>query len=191
MFCVCARVFVARKRKLKSWEENDYYDSDDDTFLDRTGSGEAMCYLLLYLHTLIRIPAVTWIAVYCSFVLWHVGKHEELTVQICECVWCFHRQQTEQIDQSTSSIALFLISFQLSASCGMVKGADKVFHIEEIWERKILIDHCNHAVYLCIHAKWSTWVNLELECSWPMHILIFGVQITVLGSLGLHVCRPS
>ena len=59
MFHVCARVFVARKRKLKSWEENDYYDSDDDTFLDRTGSGEAMCYLLLYLHTLIQIPAVT------------------------------------------------------------------------------------------------------------------------------------
>ena len=40
--CVCVHVFVARKRKLKNWEENDYYDSDDDTFLDRTGSGEAM-----------------------------------------------------------------------------------------------------------------------------------------------------
>ena len=40
--CVCVHVFVARKRKLKNWEENDYYDSDDDTFLDRTGSGETM-----------------------------------------------------------------------------------------------------------------------------------------------------
>ncbi|RZC32408.1 kanadaptin [Asbolus verrucosus] len=30
----------SRKRKPKNWEENDYYDSDDDTFLDRTGSIE-------------------------------------------------------------------------------------------------------------------------------------------------------
>nr|XP_022905250.1 kanadaptin [Onthophagus taurus]XP_022905251.1 kanadaptin [Onthophagus taurus]XP_022905252.1 kanadaptin [Onthophagus taurus]XP_022905253.1 kanadaptin [Onthophagus taurus] len=27
----------SRKRKAKNWEENDFYDSDDDTFLDRTG----------------------------------------------------------------------------------------------------------------------------------------------------------
>ncbi|CAH1173882.1 unnamed protein product [Phaedon cochleariae] len=30
----------SRKRKVKNWEENDFYDSDDDTFLDRTGSIE-------------------------------------------------------------------------------------------------------------------------------------------------------
>ncbi|KAJ8952713.1 hypothetical protein NQ318_021031 [Aromia moschata] len=30
----------SRKRKAKNWEENDYYDSDDDTFLDRTGAIE-------------------------------------------------------------------------------------------------------------------------------------------------------
>lgn len=30
----------SRKRKAKNWEENDYYDSDDDTFLDRTGTVE-------------------------------------------------------------------------------------------------------------------------------------------------------
>ncbi|XP_044262562.1 kanadaptin [Tribolium madens] len=30
----------SRKRKPKNWEENDYYDSDDDTFLDRTGAIE-------------------------------------------------------------------------------------------------------------------------------------------------------
>ncbi|XP_054834649.1 kanadaptin [Eublepharis macularius] len=28
---------VSRKRKAKNWEEEDFYDSDDDTFLDRTG----------------------------------------------------------------------------------------------------------------------------------------------------------
>ncbi|XP_070577176.1 kanadaptin-like [Ptychodera flava] len=27
----------SKKRKTKNWEEEDYYDSDDDTFLDRTG----------------------------------------------------------------------------------------------------------------------------------------------------------
>lgn len=30
----------SRKRKAKNWEENDYYDSDEDTFLDRTGTIE-------------------------------------------------------------------------------------------------------------------------------------------------------
>ncbi|NXJ97430.1 NADAP protein, partial [Corythaixoides concolor] len=28
---------VSRKRKSKNWEDEDFYDSDDDTFLDRTG----------------------------------------------------------------------------------------------------------------------------------------------------------
>ncbi|XP_064220025.1 kanadaptin isoform X1 [Aotus nancymaae] len=28
---------VSRKRKVKNWEDEDFYDSDDDTFLDRTG----------------------------------------------------------------------------------------------------------------------------------------------------------
>ncbi|NXS29141.1 NADAP protein, partial [Pomatostomus ruficeps] len=31
---------VSRKRKLKNWEDEDFYDSDDDTFLDRTGAVE-------------------------------------------------------------------------------------------------------------------------------------------------------
>ncbi|XP_035228641.1 kanadaptin-like [Stegodyphus dumicola] len=30
----------SRQRKKKKWEENDYYDSDEDTFLDRTGTIE-------------------------------------------------------------------------------------------------------------------------------------------------------
>lgn len=30
----------SRKRKLKNWEDEDYYDSDEDTFLDRTGTIE-------------------------------------------------------------------------------------------------------------------------------------------------------
>lgn len=30
----------ARKRKAKNWEAEDYYDSDEDNFLDRTGSVE-------------------------------------------------------------------------------------------------------------------------------------------------------
>lgn len=33
-------VLESRKRKAKNWEENDYYDSDEDTFLDRTGTIE-------------------------------------------------------------------------------------------------------------------------------------------------------
>ena len=30
----------SKKRKAKDWEADDYYDSDDDTFLDRTGTVE-------------------------------------------------------------------------------------------------------------------------------------------------------
>lgn len=30
----------SRKRRARDWEENDYYDSDEDTFLDRTGTIE-------------------------------------------------------------------------------------------------------------------------------------------------------
>ncbi|NWR31264.1 NADAP protein, partial [Tachuris rubrigastra] len=31
---------VSRKRRSKNWEDEDFYDSDDDTFLDRTGAVE-------------------------------------------------------------------------------------------------------------------------------------------------------
>ena len=31
---------LAHKRKKRNWEENDYYDSDEDTFLDRTGTSK-------------------------------------------------------------------------------------------------------------------------------------------------------
>lgn len=30
----------SRKRKQKNWEADDFYDSDEDTFLDRTGTIE-------------------------------------------------------------------------------------------------------------------------------------------------------
>ena len=29
---------AARERKIKRWEEDDFYDSDEDEFLDRTGT---------------------------------------------------------------------------------------------------------------------------------------------------------
>ncbi|XP_061172890.1 kanadaptin-like [Saccostrea echinata] len=35
-----AATHESRKRKKKNWEEDDFYDSDDDTFLDRTGDIE-------------------------------------------------------------------------------------------------------------------------------------------------------
>lgn len=40
MMPFCPGHSVSRKRKKKNWEEEDFYDSDDDTFLDRTGMVE-------------------------------------------------------------------------------------------------------------------------------------------------------
>lgn len=39
IFILNAPYFIveSRKRKEKNWEEEDFYDSDDDNFLDRTG----------------------------------------------------------------------------------------------------------------------------------------------------------
>ena len=37
---ICFLIAEARKRKTRNWEEQDFYDSDDDNFLDRTGSVE-------------------------------------------------------------------------------------------------------------------------------------------------------
>ena len=33
-------ILESRKKKAKNWEEDDFYDSDDDSFLDRTGDIE-------------------------------------------------------------------------------------------------------------------------------------------------------
>uniref|UniRef100_A0A0L8GLK9 Uncharacterized protein n=1 Tax=Octopus bimaculoides TaxID=37653 RepID=A0A0L8GLK9_OCTBM len=38
--CMNENCSESRKRKKKNWEENDFYDSDEDTFLDRTGTIE-------------------------------------------------------------------------------------------------------------------------------------------------------
>lgn len=34
------RIAESRKKKSKNWEDDDFYDSDEDTFLDRTGTIE-------------------------------------------------------------------------------------------------------------------------------------------------------
>lgn len=34
------RSIESRKKKSRNWEEEDYYDSDEDNFLDRTGTVE-------------------------------------------------------------------------------------------------------------------------------------------------------
>lgn len=39
-FILINSIIEARKRKTRNWEAEDYYDSDEDNFLDRTGSIE-------------------------------------------------------------------------------------------------------------------------------------------------------
>ena len=36
-------IHAGHQRKVKNWEENDYYDSDEDSFLDRTGQCAFPC----------------------------------------------------------------------------------------------------------------------------------------------------
>lgn len=80
---------MSRKRKKKNWEDEDYYDSDDDTFLDRTGTVEkkrqermkkagkieerpetyeslVQKHLLLFIHTIEKTLCLDWIHLYCS-----------------------------------------------------------------------------------------------------------------------------
>lgn len=33
-------IIESRRKKARNWEEEDYYDSDEDNFLDRTGTVE-------------------------------------------------------------------------------------------------------------------------------------------------------
>jgi len=40
-FIITYYILESRKRKEKNWEEEDFYDSDDDNFLDRTGDIDA------------------------------------------------------------------------------------------------------------------------------------------------------
>lgn len=40
----------SRKRKERDWSADDFYDSDDDTFLDRTGSVERKRKLRMQKH---------------------------------------------------------------------------------------------------------------------------------------------
>ena len=37
----------SKKHKEKNWEENDFYDSDEDSFLDRTGSGQCLIHIFV------------------------------------------------------------------------------------------------------------------------------------------------
>ena len=35
--------YIGRKKVVKNWEEDDFYSSDEDTFLDRTGISMYVC----------------------------------------------------------------------------------------------------------------------------------------------------
>ena len=56
----CSQVFLltGHKRKAKTLEENDYYDSDEDNFLDRTGDGEGVAIIKVVLTLVTYNPCI-------------------------------------------------------------------------------------------------------------------------------------
>ena len=40
-------LFLGNKRKIKALEENDYYDSDEDNYFDRTGDGKMIIFTII------------------------------------------------------------------------------------------------------------------------------------------------
>ena len=49
--CVCVYALLGRKKKVKNWEEDDFYSSDEDTFLDRTGMSTFNTHTRTYART--------------------------------------------------------------------------------------------------------------------------------------------
>ncbi|XP_022188769.2 kanadaptin [Nilaparvata lugens] len=52
--------FHSKKKKVKNWAENDYYDSDDDSFFDRTGDIEKKRIKRMEAHTKIEKKVYTY-----------------------------------------------------------------------------------------------------------------------------------
>ena len=75
--------YVGRKKMVKNWEEDDFYSSDEDTFLDRTGIST---YVHMYVFNVEYI--CTYICNVCTYVCMYVYIRI-VYVHVCICMYLY------------------------------------------------------------------------------------------------------
>ncbi|XP_015602841.1 kanadaptin [Cephus cinctus] len=106
----------ARKRKVRNWEEEDYYDSDEDNFLDRTGSIEKKR------EQRMRIAGIleTKVETYSSL----LKQHTEITQQIKAIEKSLHNAQMIRDKANEDSIEDALDAFMSDLKSSTMSKSD-------------------------------------------------------------------
>ncbi|XP_017883727.1 kanadaptin [Ceratina calcarata] len=109
----------ARKRKTRNWEAEDYYDSDEDNFLDRTGSIEKKRTQRMKLAGRLEEKAETYDSL--------LEKHELVAKRISELsnsLENWQRKLTNSENESTEEDALDAFMSNLSSSSSLLSKDD-------------------------------------------------------------------
>ncbi|XP_012265159.2 kanadaptin [Athalia rosae] len=85
----------ARKRKAKNWEEEDFYDSDEDNFLDRTGSIEKKRLQRMRMAGKLEDTVETYTSL--------LEKHKAVVKQITDIEKNLHSAQKQKVAEVNSS----------------------------------------------------------------------------------------
>ncbi|KAF7388230.1 hypothetical protein HZH66_010997 [Vespula vulgaris] len=109
-----------RKRKVKNWEEDDYYSSDEDNFLDRTGSIEKKRKQRMRLAGKLEPQEDTYDSL--------IEKHSTVVKKITDLVECMRRSQKFENESSKNvedADEDALDAFMSSLNATILSKADK------------------------------------------------------------------